>query len=248
MIVWLSVFAFAYGMGDSVTNTGYATMVSKLGMAIPAAIVVCLTLFAKTFDLASLYRISFLFMLVGLSIAMLASTAPDISQILMSAANESYCALAFTIACISCHYLRQDSALYCGLIAVATLLFTQAGETVGGMIMPTGAGDILVIAVIALIATATALLFREREFSEQLMLDTSIKTMREEDLLRLALERGLTPREQNIFLLLVRGKTTTAVSDELFISQSAVRSHSANIYQKFGVHSRQEFDELVARP
>lgn len=51
---------------------------------------------------------------------------------------------------------------------------------------------------------------------------------------------GLSPREQDVFLLLVRGRTAQVISDKLFISVETVRVHIKNIYRKAGVHSQQE--------
>lgn len=51
---------------------------------------------------------------------------------------------------------------------------------------------------------------------------------------------GLSPREQDVFLLLVRGRTAQVISDKLFISVETVRVHIKNIYRKADVHSQQE--------
>lgn len=246
LIVWLGVFAFGYGLGDSITATGYATLVSKLGMAVPAALVVAAVLFMRSFDLTVLYRISSVFMLAGLAIAFFVSGAPTVSQVLMSAANEAYCLLGMVVACSSCHRTGRNAALYCGMVSLATLVFTQVGEVMGTALLPMGSRFALDVVALAAVALATVFLFQERHFSEQISLRDVGKTTTEEDLLALARERGLSAREQGVFLLMVRGESTAAIGEGLFISPSAVRSHATNIYRKFGVHSRQEFDELMA--
>ncbi len=246
LIVWLGVFAFGYGLGDSITATGYATLVSKLGMAVPAALVVAAALFMRSFDLTVLYRISSVFMLAGLAIAFFVSGAPAVSQVLMSAANEAYCLLGMVVACSSCHRTGRNAALYCGMVSLVTLVFTQVGEAVGTALLPMGSRFALDVVAVVAVALATVFLFQERHFSEQISLRDVGKTTTEEDLLALARERGLSTREQGVFLLMVRGESTAAIGEGLFISPSAVRSHATNIYRKFGVHSRQEFDELIA--
>lgn len=60
----------------------------------------------------------------------------------------------------------------------------------------------------------------------------------------LAMTKELSPRETTVFQLLVMGKTTAEISEELFISNGAVRAHCSRIYDKFGVHSRKDFDAL----
>lgn len=48
----------------------------------------------------------------------------------------------------------------------------------------------------------------------------------------------LTTREREVFLLLVKNKTTKDISDELYISEKTVRNHISNVMQKLGVTSR----------
>lgn len=55
-----------------------------------------------------------------------------------------------------------------------------------------------------------------------------------------ATDYGLTPREQEVYLALVCGKTAPAIAEELVISKATVLTHIKNIYAKAGVHSRAE--------
>ena len=61
----------------------------------------------------------------------------------------------------------------------------------------------------------------------------------------MAFAKGLSPREIDVFILLVAGSTTAQISDALFISTGAVRSHTSRIYDKFGVHTRQELETAI---
>lgn len=45
--------------------------------------------------------------------------------------------------------------------------------------------------------------------------------------------------------IMASGCDIAAISDELFISKSAVRAHASRIYAKFAVHNRQEFNEVL---
>ncbi len=51
---------------------------------------------------------------------------------------------------------------------------------------------------------------------------------------------GLTPRETEILLLFARGRTAARIQEELYLSRGTVTTHLQHIYQKAGVHSRQE--------
>lgn len=55
---------------------------------------------------------------------------------------------------------------------------------------------------------------------------------------------NLTKRESQILLMLARGRTSTYISDKLFLSPNTVRGHIKNIYTKLGIHSKQEIIDL----
>lgn len=48
----------------------------------------------------------------------------------------------------------------------------------------------------------------------------------------------LTPREKEIFNLLIENNTTKEISDKLNISEKTVRNHISNVMQKLGVKGR----------
>ena len=48
----------------------------------------------------------------------------------------------------------------------------------------------------------------------------------------------LTPREREVFYLLVDGFTTKEIADNLLISEKTVRNHISNVMQKLGVKGR----------
>ena len=55
----------------------------------------------------------------------------------------------------------------------------------------------------------------------------------------------LSRRESDVFGLIARGRSIPYVAGALAISENTVRSHVRRIYDKFGVHSKQELLDLV---
>ena len=53
-------------------------------------------------------------------------------------------------------------------------------------------------------------------------------------------DRELTRREREILILLMDGRTTAQISNELFVSEGTVKSHLTSIYRKLGVTNRTE--------
>ena len=49
---------------------------------------------------------------------------------------------------------------------------------------------------------------------------------------------GVSPREEEVVKLVVRGLSTKQMSEALFISENAVQRHLSNIFEKVGVRSR----------
>ena len=57
----------------------------------------------------------------------------------------------------------------------------------------------------------------------------------------------LTPREQEIMVLLAEGRTTGAIADELCISPKTVENHRSNIMSKLGLHSPVDLVRYAAK-
>ncbi len=60
----------------------------------------------------------------------------------------------------------------------------------------------------------------------------------------LRLSCGLSPRECEVLNLLARGRSSTYIADELFVSRETVKVHIKHIYEKLGVHSRTQLLDL----
>lgn len=56
---------------------------------------------------------------------------------------------------------------------------------------------------------------------------------------------GLTPREQDVTRVMLRGASTTAAAKELGISEGTVQQHLKNIFEKTGVRSRGELVRTI---
>lgn len=62
---------------------------------------------------------------------------------------------------------------------------------------------------------------------------------------RLARTHNLSAREQEVFLLLSRGRDRQYIHEKLGISPNTVRTHAYNLYRKLGVHDQQQLIDLV---
>ncbi len=60
-----------------------------------------------------------------------------------------------------------------------------------------------------------------------------------------AQEYGLSNRQREVLAMLARGRNGDYITEKLVISPHTTKAHIYNIYQKTGVHSRQELMDLV---
>jgi DNA-binding CsgD family transcriptional regulator len=56
---------------------------------------------------------------------------------------------------------------------------------------------------------------------------------------------SLSPREEDVMRLMVKGRSITRIQDELYMSKGTVNTHLHHIYQKLGIHTKQELLDLV---
>lgn len=58
---------------------------------------------------------------------------------------------------------------------------------------------------------------------------------------------GLSARERQVLVELVRGHTIASIADRLVVSENTVKAHAKAIYRKLGVHTREELAACVER-
>lgn len=63
--------------------------------------------------------------------------------------------------------------------------------------------------------------------------------------LEFAAAYGLTPRQEEVLLLLAKGYSTGTIEKQLVVSNHTVKAHIYNIYRKTDVHTRQELIEKI---
>ena len=55
----------------------------------------------------------------------------------------------------------------------------------------------------------------------------------------------MTNREAEVLMLLAEGRSSSYIAGVLVLSDNTVRSYVKNIYQKLGVHSKQDVIDFV---
>ena len=63
----------------------------------------------------------------------------------------------------------------------------------------------------------------------------------------LARRFNLTARETDVLLPLVRGRSNSSIAATLGVGSETIHTHIRHIYQKTGIHSREELMDTVER-
>ena len=149
-------------------------------------------------------------------------------------------------------------------IALASLLGTVIGFSFSEFIGTDGIA-IMALALVAVYLLSTVVLFilKDRSLSDYAAHnaeDTSKKQSdasseagptyiiedRVENRCRdLAEQAQLTPRETEILGCLAQGRSTQYIAEKFTVSENTVKSHVKNVYQKLGVHSKQDVIDII---
>ena len=148
--------------------------------------------------------------------------------------------------------LRRYSGI--GIAQGALLIGSVAGNLFGrqwhgGLGLSTE--QLLFIVLVLASALVLSLSFIPRSASARPAAGPAASTQKERDIAEvvqdLAAAKGLTPRETEILEYLARGRTEPYIREQLWLSRSTVSTHVKHIYQKLGIHSKQEIISLIEK-
>jgi len=140
-----------------------------------------------------------------------------------------------------------------GLARALWALAALAGIGIEGLRDIYGAPLIQLLPVVLGLAAAAAFLFvfTDRDCVEVLASmpvsnEQQVNTPTLEDKLgRLAKSHGVSDREFEVALLVAKGRSSSRIAEMLGVSLATVNSHVHHVYQKLGVHSRQELMDVI---
>lgn len=69
----------------------------------------------------------------------------------------------------------------------------------------------------------------------------------ERSVAKLAADHRLSPRETEVLELLAKGRSAPFIAEEFTVSVGTVKTHIRHIYEKLGIHSKQELLDLFER-
>lgn len=256
--LFVALCSFAQGMLN--TDSTGTEAISAISRTLPACIVLLVIVFnAKRFSVRIPYGIAFSMMIMGLLIPPL---IPDASSFWREFAMDvGYAALELMVPIMACTFAYNSgrSAIWAFCIFAALEMACRAfGGMVADMLVafPLGAfydGALLLLLVSAVLIIGIAMLSERNLFSRRVSsAKRSEKPDSADDLdaLRtsanaLSARYSLTQRETEVLHLLAQGKTNGMIARDMMIADGTVKAHVQHIYQKLGVHSREELRAMI---
>lgn len=108
--------------------------------------------------------------------------------------------------------------------------------------------SIAILAVLTLLgAVVTSVMIRGRDKEDLLSkkVSASVTSSNECTLADFKDQYGLTKKELEVATMYSQGRSVPVISKELYVSGSTVKTHIKNIYAKLGIHSKQELIDVI---
>lgn len=263
IVLLMAVYAFAYGLKESSMYQSTFGPHSAFGtLAVAAVVFFGVIARGGKFDFAIIYRIALPLMVAAFlilpNVGLLSQAASDFCT---SASYTAFSILIMLIMANLCYRYGMSAVWLFGIERGVRALFSLIGRQTEALLGSPGfglAGSDAVVSglVIIMVVAATMILFSERELSSRWGVaflggedsPANALVVKKQELASrcsdLAKQGGLSPREEEVLLLLAQHKTVGSIERELFISNGTAKTHIRHIYRKLDVHSR---DELVEK-
>jgi DNA-binding CsgD family transcriptional regulator len=233
------------------TETLY-TLTLLISTLIIAALIFAIIFLSQKSDLGLIYRFVLVFFIIGALFSPFGGMTQTFSSVVTNAGYSCF-ELIFWIALsnISYRYHIQPLRVF-GLGRAGWVI----GVFLGGFYPPLpfmesvsanelAAPFFMVSILIVLIVITYAFILPERSIASITTGFSSRPGSLQSRCARLSQQYGLSQRENEVLVHLVKGRNLGFIKDALNISAGTVSTHRQRIYQKTGVHSRQELLDLL---
>lgn len=262
VIFLMAIYAFAYGLTENHLYSGSLGPHSAVGTVVIALVVICGVLVrGGKFDFGAVYRLA-LPLMVGAFILLptFGFLGSFWSNFCIAAGYTAFSILIMLILANLCYRYGVSAVWLFGIERGVRALFMMLGRETQDLFGGLSVGGVeggTVIALLSLFAVVagTVILFSERELASrwgaQFLAggtDTEAILKKQELADRcdaLARTHKLSTREQEVLLLLAQRKPITVIECELIIANGTVKAHIRHVYQKLGIHSRDELFALL---
>lgn len=245
-------FFSALGSPESAFQEAYGFDVSTLvGSVSGLCLAVWFIFFSSRIDMTVLFRWLSPLMMIGIAAASFDGVLPEtVLSVVISIAD------AVLQVVVMLHFLGMARR---GLFAAAFVVgvsqgFIQLGILLGNLTGAKAEDFILsgvcemwalslamALAPTGYVASMRIVLYEEDDVRKD---ENPGALLTEERVAELSAEKGLSARESEVLGYLAKGRSQPYIREELVLSKNTVATHVKHIYQKLGVHSKQELLDL----
>lgn len=265
LVAKLAVIVLVWGAIDHLFRGGYDVFVRAEAMDAPvsiayhaaAFIVVVVAVgfayvlfaFKDRFRFGYVYRMIFLLGL-GSILALPAASSGWVAVAGYACSVVMYQLVFLLVWVISASVFRVragDAPRFFGLVYGCWSLGSLAGALLSSQhVLDAGGGSVAVFVASLAVAVGYAIVFTEKD-ADALVGFVPLKRRApfKERCAVLARRYQLTPREAEIAMLIAQGRDSAHIEEKLFLSRSTVQTHRMHLYQKLGIHNRQELLDMI---
>jgi DNA-binding CsgD family transcriptional regulator len=261
MVIFKFVFYF------SLPLTAGPSMFGPLGILVIATFALLGTVFFfEKFRPSILYKLALPCMVLGLLLLAWVDVGSVAATMATNAGNIAFELFILITLAEICYRYGIDAIWMFGIVEGFSSLAATVGFGSGSQFVlsyPAGSfgANVLVLVIVVLLVALSTFFFNDRLVSqtfgttpvagdeaESEMRSQTVMTYYEDLVWRcstVARQYGLSHREEEILELLAQGMSGARIEEELFISKNTVKTHVHHIYEKLGVHSRDEARAIV---
>lgn len=253
--------------------SGTATPLSWIGGGIVAGLCLLASLLLmRWFDASKLQNAALPLMIAGILLwVLLGSPAESAVMMLTDAGNIAFRIFILVMVCNICYRYAVPALWLFAVVRIAMLAAETLGICTGLALAEWSAAidqtviDAFAFALVLVLATVSAFATgtgrdlastswhivprsgKDASRAEQLTAVMGTYEMLIWRCSKIARLYGLTHREEEVLGCLTKGMTNLQIQKELFISEGTARTHIRHIYEKLGVHSRDEAADIVRK-
>lgn len=256
MAFGLALGAFRGTMPEGIgNNPQLGSILFFAGMGLVAGVyIVCDVLAPSRLSVGSIYKVALPITVAGLLLPLSTGTLiPYVSAVLLGGGFICFDLAVWIMSENISHTTRISPVSVFGFTKLASHLGMLLGSVVGTNIelghldRPLAVAlivTILVGAVMVTLGKMRIITVRDASHAKKGTAPSS-ESSSEATLLGIQMRFGLTEREAQILPYLLSGATREHIQNELVLSESTVKTHVRHIYEKTGVHSKQELMDLI---
>jgi DNA-binding CsgD family transcriptional regulator len=268
LFVRICIGLFFCGMGIGLSSVVFrfaenalsleGSVLRLIGGTILITVAICIAIYFRKGMVAAEYRFTYLMVVMGTLLSLVMPSDSPVNTVVLFTASTSIMIVSATILLDLVHRRLYHPARAISIGVASIILGNLSVRCIFAMLNGLDRVSeipytVLVVILAAVFIAADSLFLIEKtllsfEFDNGISLRAGAQpgeVLRQSKIASFEKAFGLTQREQEVFRLLIAGRSSRRIQEELFISESTANTHIHHIYTKADIHSRQELLDIM---